>query len=111
MSHHPAIMLLAPDIAFAALAALLGLLVGSFLNVVIHRLPKMMHAQWAAQSAEFEGRTLPPQAPYNLWQPPSQCPVCGTRVAALHNIPVLSYLMLRGRCAHCAARISPRYPI
>ena len=104
-------MLLAPDIAFAALATLLGLVVGSFLNVVIHRLPKMMHAQWAAQSAEFEGRTLPPQTPYNLWQPASQCPACGTRVAALHNIPVLSYLMLRGRCAHCAARISPRYPI
>jgi len=104
-------MLLAPDTAFAALAAVLGLLVGSFLNVVIHRLPKMMHAQWAAQAAEFEGRTLPPQTLYNLWQPPSQCPVCGTPVAALHNIPVLSYLMLHGRCAHCAARISPRYPI
>ncbi|SPE19354.1 Type 4 prepilin-like proteins leader peptide-processing enzyme (Includes: Leader peptidase; N-methyltransferase) [Burkholderiales bacterium] len=104
-------MPLSPDAAFALMAGLVGLLVGSFLNVVIHRLPKMMHAQWAAQAAEFEGRTLAPQAPYNLWRPPSQCPACGARVAALQNIPVISYLALRGRCAHCATRISPRYPI
>jgi len=103
-------MPLSPDAAFALMAGLIGLLVGSFLNVVIHRLPKMMHAQWAAQAAEFEGRTLPPQPPYNLWQPPSQCPSCGARVGALHNIPLVSYLVLRGRCAHCATRISPRYP-
>lgn len=92
-------------------AGLLGLVVGSFLNVVIHRLPKMMHAQWAAQSAEFEGRTPQPQAPYNLWLPPSQCPSCAARIPAWQNIPVVSYLVLRGRCANCAAPISPRYPI
>ncbi|HXY06131.1 MAG TPA: A24 family peptidase [Burkholderiaceae bacterium] len=104
-------MLLSPDTAFALIAALLGLLVGSFLNVVIHRLPKMMHAQWAAQAAEFEGRTPASQPPYNLWRPPSQCPVCGARVGTLQNIPVFSYLLLRGKCAHCSAPISPRYPI
>lgn len=104
-------MPLAPDTAFMLAAALLGLLVGSFLNVVIYRVPKIMQAQWAAQAAELEGRTLAPQPPYNLWRPPSQCPACGARVGALHNIPVLSYLLLRGRCAHCATRISPRYPI
>jgi len=104
-------MPLSPDAAFALIAALLGLIVGSFLNVVIHRLPKMMHAQWAAQAAEFEGRNPAPQPLYNLWHPPSQCPACGARIGPLQNIPLVSYLLLRGRCAHCAAPISPRYPI
>ncbi len=99
------------DSAFAPIAALLGLLVGSFLNVVIYRLPKMMHAQWAAQAAEFEGRTPAPLPPYNLWRPQSHCPSCGAPVGALQNVPVFSYLLLRGKCAHCDARISPRYPI
>jgi leader peptidase (prepilin peptidase)/N-methyltransferase len=99
-----------PDGVFAALAALLGLIVGSFLNVVIHRLPKMMEAEWAAQAAEIEGREAPPQARYNLLTPPSQCPSCGQRIGALQNIPVVSYLALRGRCRQCAAPISARYP-
>jgi leader peptidase (prepilin peptidase)/N-methyltransferase len=104
-------MLPLPDGAFAPLAAVLGLLVGSFLNVVIHRLPKMMEAQWAAQAAEFEGREPPASAAYNLWAPPSQCPACGARIRAVQNIPVISYLALRGRCAGCAAPISARYPM
>ncbi len=104
-------MLVSPDTAFALAAGLLGLIVGSFLNVVIHRLPKMMHAQWAAQAADFDGRTPAPQAPYNLWVPASQCPVCAAPIGMLQNIPVVSYLVLRGKCAHCASRISPRYPV
>jgi leader peptidase (prepilin peptidase)/N-methyltransferase len=103
-------MLPLPDGAFAPLAALLGLLVGSFLNVVIHRVPKMMEAQWAAQAAEFEGREPERQAAYNLWTPASQCPSCAAPLRAWHNIPVVSYLALRGRCANCAAPISARYP-
>jgi leader peptidase (prepilin peptidase)/N-methyltransferase len=99
-----------PDAALALLAAMLGLMVGSFLNVVIHRLPRMMEAQWAAQAAEFEGRTLEPAAPYNLLVPRSRCPSCSAPIGALQNIPVLSYLVLRGRCARCRAPISARYP-
>jgi leader peptidase (prepilin peptidase)/N-methyltransferase len=104
-------MLPLPDGAFAPLAAVLGLLVGSFLNVVIHRLPKMMETQWAAQAAEFEGREPPQQLAYNLWTPASQCPACGAPVRAVQNVPVVSYLALRGRCASCAAPISVRYPL
>ena len=100
-----------PDAVFASLSGLLGLLVGSFLNVVIHRLPRMMQAQWVAQAAEIEGREPAPQEPYNLWRPPSSCPSCGTRIGPLQNVPVVSYLALRGRCASCGAGISPRYPI
>ncbi len=100
-----------PEGAFAALAAALGLIVGSFLDVVIHRLPKMMEAQWAAQAAEIEGREPPAQPRYNLWTPPSQCPACGARIRAWQNIPVVSYLALRGRCGSCASPISVRYPL
>ncbi len=103
-------MLPAFDNAFAPVAGLLGLMVGSFLNVVIHRLPRMMQAQWAAQAAECNGTAAPEQAPYNLWRPRSHCTACGAPIRALHNIPVLSYLLLRGRCARCAAPISVRYP-
>jgi leader peptidase (prepilin peptidase)/N-methyltransferase len=103
-----------PDLpagAFAPLAALLGLLVGSFLNVVIHRLPRMMEAQWATQAAEFEGREAPKHERFNLWTPPSRCPSCAAPIRAWQNVPVVSYLALRGRCARCAHAISPRYPI
>ena len=99
-----------PDPALALLAGLLGLMVGSFLNVVIHRLPRMMEAQWAAQAAEFEGRTPAAAPPYNLVVPRSRCPSCSAPIRPLHNIPVFSYLALRGRCAGCAAPISARYP-
>jgi len=96
---------------FPWIAAVLGLAVGSFLNVVIHRLPRMLQAQWTAQCAELEGRPAPDAPRYNLWMPGSQCPACGRRLRAVHNIPVVSYLALRGRCAFCGSPISARYPI
>jgi leader peptidase (prepilin peptidase)/N-methyltransferase len=104
---------------FAACAGLLGLLVGSFLNVVIHRLPKIMEAEWRRQCAELDASAdAPPAAPapapapaYNLITPRSACPKCGAPITALQNVPVLSWLVLRGRCAKCRAPISPRYPL
>jgi leader peptidase (prepilin peptidase)/N-methyltransferase len=96
---------------FPWIAAVLGLAVGSFLNVVIHRLPRMLQADWKAQSAEIEGRTVLPGPRYNLWVPRSQCPSCAHALRAVHNIPVVSYLALRGRCAFCASPISVRYPV
>lgn len=97
--------------AFVAAAVVLGLLVGSFLNVVIHRLPKMMERDWQAQCAELRGEASPAQAnAENLWRPRSRCPHCGHQITALENIPVLSYLWLRGRCSGCKAAISLRYP-
>ena len=92
-------------------AALLGLCVGSLLNVVIHRLPKMMEAGWREECAALEGREPPPRATYNLFTPRSACPACGTPIKAIHNIPVVSWMALRGRCAKCGARISARYPL
>jgi leader peptidase (prepilin peptidase)/N-methyltransferase len=98
-------------IMFAIVCGLLGLVVGSFLNVVIHRLPKMMEREWHAQCAELNAQT-PPQAPrYNLLVPRSACPHCGHVITAIENIPVLSYLFLRGRCKGCGESISPRYPV
>ena len=91
-------------------AAIAGLCVGSFLNVVIHRLPRMMEAQWRGECAELEGRELPAAERYNLLTPPSRCPSCATPIRALQNIPVVSWLVLRGRCAACKAPISFRYP-
>ena len=97
--------------AFVAAAVILGLLVGSFLNVVIHRLPKMMERDWQAQCAELRGETAPEESnAENLWRPRSRCPHCGHQITALENIPVLSYLWLRGRCSGCKAGISLRYP-
>ena len=88
----------------------MGLCVGSFLNVVIHRLPRMMEAQWRAECASIEAREPPASEPYNLWMPPSRCPACGAGITALQNVPVASWLALRGRCAACKAPISARYP-
>ena len=93
------------------LAALLGLLVGSFLNVVIYRLPKMLERQWAAECAGLAGRELPADKPFNLLVPRSRCQQCGHRIRWHENIPVLSYLRLRGKCAVCHTPISPRYPL
>lgn len=92
--------------------AVLGLIVGSFLNVVIHRLPVMMQRDWRAQCLALEGRE-PPQAParYDLVVPRSRCPACEAQIRAVDNIPVLSWLVLGGRCRTCAAPISPRYPL
>jgi leader peptidase (prepilin peptidase)/N-methyltransferase len=101
--------LLDPAVATAA-AAVLGLLVGSFLNVVIHRLPKMLERGWAQQCAELRGEESPPAPVYNLVVPRSACPACGHAITALENIPVLSWLALGGRCRGCGTRISARYP-
>jgi leader peptidase (prepilin peptidase)/N-methyltransferase len=99
-------------LAFVIFALVLGLVIGSFLNVVIWRLPKMLEREWRVQAHDVLG--LPsetPQPTYNLMLPHSQCPHCAHRIRAWENIPVLSYLFLRGRCSNCAAPISKRYPL
>ena len=96
---------------FTTLAAVFGLAIGSFLNVVIHRLPKMMERDWHAQCAELRGETPAAQARYNLATPHSSCPACGHRITALENVPVVSYFWLRGRCSACGAKIGVRYPV
>jgi len=95
----------------ASLMGVLGLLIGSFLNVVIHRLPKMMERQWQQEAADMAGQELPAQVPFNLLVPRSRCPHCGHVIAWHENIPVLSYLALRGKCSACKAPISARYPL
>lgn len=95
----------------------LGLLVGSFLNVVIHRLPKIMEAQWDAECAEHMAAQAgqedftPPAPALTLSHPHSRCPQCGHGIRWFENIPVLSWLVLRGRCSQCQHRISVRYPL
>jgi leader peptidase (prepilin peptidase)/N-methyltransferase len=94
----------------AIVAAVFGLLVGSFLNVVIHRFPKMLERQWAAECAEFSGQPAKEEDRYDLVVPRSRCPHCGHAIRWYENIPVLSWLVLRGRCSACKAPISLRYP-
>src|ERR1700728_3388824 len=108
----------ASPIFFIGAVLLLGLLVGSFLNVVIYRVPVMLEREWQQQCAELAGTAnaaaapgAPAQPRFNLIVPRSSCPKCQAPITALQNIPVLSYLVLRGRCAHCGAPISPRYPL
>ena len=105
---------------FISLAGILGLMVGSFLNVVIHRLPKMMERSWKMQCAELYEPTdknsasqkkSPPPAIYNLQRPRSACPHCGHTISALENIPLISYVFLRGKCKKCGHHISIRYPV
>ena len=96
---------------FALAAGLFGLMVGSFLNVVIHRLPIMMQRDWAAQCAELNNTPLPVVEPISLARPRSRCPKCGHPISALENLPILSWIVLRGKCKACAAPISPRYPL
>lgn len=95
----------------AAVSGVLGLLIGSFLNVVIHRLPRMLEAEWAANCAELAGAAPKAVEPFNLMRPRSRCQSCGHQIRWHENIPVLSYLLLRGKCARCTTRISIRYPI
>ncbi len=107
----PMIDFLRDPVALVTLCVLLGLFVGSFLNVVIHRLPRMMEYEWQAQAAELRGETTPAAPPYNLAVPRSSCPHCGHRIGAFENIPLVSYVVLRGRCGHCSAPIGRRYPV
>src|SRR5437764_4673691 len=93
------------------LAVFVGLCVGSFLNVVIHRLPRMMQREWQAQCAELAGQAAPLQEGYSLVAPRSACPACGHRIRAWENIPLVSWLALRGKCSACGARISLQYPL
>ena len=98
---------------YLLLLTILGLLIGSFLNVVIHRLPIMLERSWQAEYADYFGNTEPgpPVEPYNLMVPRSACPHCGHAITALENIPIISWLWLRGRCRSCQAPISARYPL
>ncbi|MDN3234005.1 A24 family peptidase [Pseudomonas sp. WAC2] len=98
--------------AYLGCALVLGLLVGSFLNVVVHRLPKMLERDWIAQSRQM--LELPSEGEaetYNLAKPHSHCPHCQHRIRPWENIPVISYVMLRGKCSSCKAPISARYPL
>ena len=92
--------------------AVFGLAIGSFLNVVIHRLPRMMENEWKAQCAELAGAEPVVGGPrYNLLVPRSHCPHCNTPLGIADNIPLVSWLVLRGRCGHCGTKISARYPV
>jgi leader peptidase (prepilin peptidase) / N-methyltransferase len=121
-------LLRASPALFIGVCLVLGLLVGSFLNVVIYRLPAMLDRQWREQCAEVSSSLPPPAAeealaaagtemppgrpePFNLIVPRSACPRCRAPITALQNIPLLSFLLLRGRCASCGAPISARYPL
>ena len=114
----------ASPLAFILLCTLLGLMVGSFINVVIHRLPIMMDRECRTQCGEYLGLDAkhvaisnPPLSPlttqdtFNLTWPPSHCPQCRQPLRWIHNIPIVSYLWLRGQCANCKQRISIRYPL
>jgi len=100
----------AADLAISLIAGLFGLLIGSFLNVVIHRLPKMMQRESDNYCAVEAGKEEVHTGRYNLMVPRSACPHCHHQITALENIPVVSYLVLRGKCSNCKAPISPRYP-
>ena len=103
-------MLISP-LADAALAGVLGLLVGSFLNVVIYRLPKMMERQWAAECADLAGKPALEAEPFNLMRPRSRCRECGHAIRWYENVPVASWLALRGKCSGCGSKIGLRYPL
>ena len=113
------------SVTWISLIFVFGLLIGSFLNVVIHRVPIMLDREWRAQASEIlsgaasqkesEPGTRSSQpatsSTYNLFVPRSACIKCGTMITASQNIPVISYLLLKGKCAKCGVRISPRYPV
>lgn len=93
------------------IAGVLGLMIGSFLNVVIHRLPIMMEREWAVQCADLRGEAPPVVEPLSLSRPRSRCPKCNHAISAIENIPLFSWLFLRGRCSSCKTPISIRYPL
>ena len=108
------ISLLESNLAFfLATVFVLGLMVGSFLNVVIYRLPVMMEREWKAQAREYTGQDddSEEEVPFSLSRPASRCPACNHKIRSYENIPVLSYLVLRGKCSSCKTRISLRYPL
>lgn len=96
---------------FITISVIFGLLVGSFLNVVIYRMPKIMEREWHNNCLELQGLEIPEQPKFSISKPRSACPHCGHKITALENIPVISYLFLRGKCSSCQAKISPRYPL
>lgn len=96
---------------FITLSVILGLMVGSFLNVVIHRLPKMMEREWHNNCLELQGKEVQKSSKYTLAVPRSACPACGHMITALENIPVISYMVLKGKCSGCKIAISMRYPL
>ncbi|MEX0623180.1 MAG: A24 family peptidase [Saccharospirillum sp.] len=98
-------------LALLATVFVAGLLVGSFLNVVIYRLPVMMQHAWAREADAMSGQAVAERDTFNLITPDSTCPHCGHKIRAWENIPVISYLALGGKCAQCKNRISPRYPL
>ena len=102
-------------LVFITFSVIFGLMVGSFLNVVIHRLPKMMEREWHANCLELQGKEaaeeVKAQTKYTIVTPRSACPKCGHNITALENIPVISYLMLGGKCKGCKTGISLRYPL
>jgi leader peptidase (prepilin peptidase)/N-methyltransferase len=106
----PELGLLARPAVFPWLALAFGLCIGSFLNVVIHRLPRMMERAWRADCAELAGQEAPKEEAYGLLVPRSHCPGCGRGIRVIENVPVASWLALRGKCAGCGSRISLRYP-
>ena len=103
-------LLAASPSLFIGTCLVLGLAIGSFLNVVIYRLPLMLERAWREQCVEH-GAPAPPAERFNLVTPRSTCPACRTPIAPWHNIPLLSWLWLKGRCAHCGSAISVRYPL
>lgn len=96
---------------FITISVIFGLMVGSFLNVVIHRLPKMMEREWHNNCLELQGKEVTQAVKYTLAHPRSACPSCGHMITALENIPVISYLFLKGKCSGCKTAISMRYPL
>ncbi len=118
MLHELAVTFAESPALFSGAVFVLGLIVGSFLNVVIHRLPIMLERQWRAEAAEYlpgdddaAAATTIVVERFTLSFPPSACPACHAPIKAWQNIPVVSWLLLKGRCAACRARISPRYPV
>jgi leader peptidase (prepilin peptidase)/N-methyltransferase len=106
---------LAQPVVLPWAALVVGLCVGSFLNVVIHRLPRMLEREWRAECAELAGQLVPEApaeaSPYNLLTPRSACPACGHRIRAWENVPLVSWIALRGKCSACGARIGLKYPL
>lgn len=104
-------ILRAEPMLFVTFSVILGLIVGSFLNVVIHRLPKMMEREWHNNCLELQGKEVPELPKYTIATPRSACPKCGHLITAMENIPIISYLILGGKCKGCKTKISMRYPL